>query len=207
MEIKTLIVGDMGANCYLTWCRESKDALVIDPGGDAATILRAIKESDLTVKYIVNTHGHLDHIGANAELHSVLNCPIAVGKRDQGMLTDARENLSLHVGQPMVSPAPELLLEEGDKLEFGQCTLAVLDTPGHTPGGICLYGHEVLFSGDTLFQYSIGRSDLPGGNQSTLLTSISTKLMTLPDGTRVLPGHGPETSIGEERVHNPWIKG
>ncbi len=207
METKTLIVGDLATNCYLAWCRDTKDALVIDPGGDAPVILKAIESLSLKVAYIVNTHGHLDHIGANSELHSALNCPIAIGNLDQGMLTDAGENLSYHVGPPMTSPAAEILLEHGDKLEFGRCTLEVLATPGHTRGGISLYGHGILFAGDTLFQRSIGRSDLPGGNQQQQLASIRTKLLTLPDATRVLPGHGPETTIGQERVHNPWLQG
>lgn len=207
MEIMRLNVGALGTNCYLAWCRESKEALVIDPGGDAKDILEAIQDLGLQVQYIVNTHGHLDHIGANGELHAALNCPIAIGKEDQGMLTSAQENLSQRVGQPITSPAAQLLLQERDELSFGSCSLRVLATPGHTRGGICLYGHGVLFAGDTLFQRSIGRWDLPGGNQQELLTSIKTKLLTLPDATRVLPGHGPETNIGEERLYNPWLQG
>lgn len=207
METETLIVGNLSTNCHLAWCRDSKEALIIDPGNDAGTILKAIQSLNLKVKYIVNTHGHLDHIGANGELHSALNCPIAIGNLDQGMLTDERENLSYHVGQPVISPAAEILLQQGDKLEFGQCTLVVLATPGHTQGGISLYGHGILFAGDTLFRRSIGRSDLPGGNQHQLLASIKSKLLTLPDATRVLSGHGAETTIGEERVHNPWLQG
>lgn len=207
MEITRMQVGALGTNCYLAWCRESKAALVIDPGADAETILATIKDLGLQVQYIVNTHGHLDHIGANSELHSALNCPIAIGREDQGMLTSAQENLSHHMGRPITSPAAQILLEDGDELDFGCCRLRVLATPGHTRGGISLYGHGVLFAGDTLFQRSIGRWDLPGGNQQELLTSIKTRLLTLPDTTRVLPGHGPETSIGEERVHNPWLQG
>jgi glyoxylase-like metal-dependent hydrolase (beta-lactamase superfamily II) len=161
----------------------------------------------LKVKYIVNTHGHLDHIGANREVHEFLKCPIAIGKADAPMLTDARLNFSNQYGQPLTSPEAELLLSQGDTISFGPCSLNVLSTPGHTQGGICLYGHGVLFSGDTLFQHSIGRSDFPGGSQKQLLNSINTKLLVLPDETRVLPGHGPETTIGEERVHNPWLQG
>lgn len=207
METKTLIVGSLSTNCYLAWCSDSNLALVIDPGGDGATILKAIESLNLKVKYIVNTHGHLDHIGANGQLQSALNCPIAIGNLDQGMLVDARENLSYHVGLTVHSPAAEILLQQGDKLGFGRCTLEVLATPGHTRGGISLYGHGVLFAGDTLFQRSIGRSDLPGGNQQQLLASIKVKLLALPNDTRVLSGHGPETTIGEERVHNPWLQG
>src|SRR5690554_83522 len=207
MKTKTLALGQMGTNCYLAWCPDTKEALVVDPGAEAEKILAEIEDLELKVKYIVNTHGHLDHIGANSALQQALHCPIAVGEDDATMLTDAQQNLSHQVGQPFTSPAAELLLNHGAKLEFGTCSLRVMATPGHTRGGIGLYGHATLFAGDTLFQGSIGRSDLPGGNQEQLLESIRTQFLTLPDETQVLPGHGPETTIGIERQSNPWLQG
>lgn len=207
MQIKKLEVGGMGTNCYLAWCAQSNQAIVIDPGAQPGIILRAIKELNLSVLYIVNTHGHLDHIGANRDLQTALNCPIVVGEADAYMLTDAKANLSQMLGQPITSPAAELLLQDGDELNFGSCSVVVLSTPGHTPGGIGLYGHGVLFAGDTLFQGSIGRSDLPGGRQKTLLDSIKTKFLTLSEDTRVMPGHGPDTTIGAEKKNNPWLQG
>lgn len=207
MDIRKLELGGMGTNCYLAWCPKSKAGLIIDPGFDPDTILKIIAELDLEIKYIVNTHGHLDHIGANRGVHNALGSPIAVGEADAPMLTDARQNLSYQAGLPLTSPEPQLLLGEGDEIKFGTCSLRVLSTPGHTPGGIGLYGHGTLFSGDTLFHSSIGRSDLPGGDHGTLLDSIRAQFLTLPDETRVMPGHGPETTIGAERKNNPWLQG
>lgn len=207
MEIKRLPLGSMGTNCYLAWCPKTLEGVVIDPGFDGETVLKFIEELSLQVKYIINTHGHLDHIGANRELQTALHCPIAIGAEDAPMLTDAMGNLSYHMRQPVTSPAAELLLQDGDCLEFGACILQVLATPGHTSGGISLYAPGVLFAGDTLFNRSVGRSDLPGGNQIQLLDSIVNKLLTLPDETRVLPGHGPESTVGEERMYNPWLQG
>ncbi|HOB34851.1 MAG: MBL fold metallo-hydrolase [Firmicutes bacterium] len=207
MEVKRLQVGDMATNCYLAWCPRSREAAVIDPGGSARQILEAIAELQLNVKYIVNTHGHLDHIGANAEVKEALKCPLAVGREDSAMLTDPRRNLSYQLGRPVVSPPPDILLEQGDVLELGDCRLEVLATPGHTPGGVSLYGCGLVFVGDTLFQRSIGRSDLPGGQHGQLLESIREKLLVLPPETRVLPGHGPGTTIGAEKAHNPWLQG
>ncbi len=123
------------------------------------------------------------------------------------MLTDAHYNLSNMMRNPVLSPAPQILLQEGDSLDFGACSLQVLSTPGHTPGGISLYGHGLLFCGDTLFKQSIGRSDLPGGDHSQLIHAIKTKLLPLPGETRVLPGHGPETTLVLEEASNPWLQG
>lgn len=205
MEYKTLPVGSMGTNCYLAWCPDTKEALVIDPGFEPQKILREIESLGLKVKYIINTHGHMDHIGGNQELHLALKAPIAISGEDAGMLTDPSLNLSGMVGNPISSPAPQHLLAEGDSIDFGDCSLQVLATPGHTPGGISLYGHGVLFSGDTLFKLSIGRGDLPGGNHNQLIASIKTKLLPLPGETKVLPGHGPDSSLAQEAVSNPWL--
>lgn len=207
MEYKILPVGSMGTNCYLAWCPESKEALVIDPGFEPQRILQEIEALGLEVKYIINTHGHLDHIGGNQELHAALKAPIAIGSEDAAMLTDPACNLSGMMRHPVSSPAAQHLLRDGDTIAFGHCSLQVLATPGHTPGGISLYGHGVLFCGDTLFKQSIGRSDLPGGNHQQLIASIKTKLLPLPGETKVLPGHGPASSLAQEAATNPWLQG
>lgn len=207
MEYKILPVGSMGTNCYLAWCPESKEALVIDPGFEPQRILQEIEALGLKVKYIINTHGHLDHIGGNGELHAALKVPIAIGREDACMLTDPAKNLSSMMRHPVSSPASTHLMADGDAIAFGNCSLQVLATPGHTPGGISLYGHGVLFCGDTLFKQSIGRSDLPGGNHQQLIASIKTKLLALPGDTAVLPGHGPGSTLAAEAATNPWLQG
>ncbi|MTI94975.1 MAG: MBL fold metallo-hydrolase [Firmicutes bacterium] len=207
MKVKTLVVGNMGVNCHLLWCPDTRAGIVIDPGGEADAIISAVEELGLDVQMIINTHGHLDHIGANAELVEHWQCPLSVGVDDAEMLPDPEQNLSANWGAPVISPKPERLLADGDKVRFGTCELTVISTPGHTRGGICLHGHQVLVAGDTLFQGSIGRSDLPGGDHQQLLASIKERLLTLPDDTRVLTGHGPETTIGRERADNPWLQG
>jgi glyoxylase-like metal-dependent hydrolase (beta-lactamase superfamily II) len=207
MEYRALTLGSMATNCYLAWCPESMEALVIDPGFEPDTVLKEIADLGLKVRYIVNTHGHIDHIGANRALHEALGAPIAIGREDGPMLADPRQNLSGFIGGALTSPAPQLLLDEGDSLEFGGSALQVLATPGHTPGGISLYGHGRLFCGDTLFCESIGRSDFPGGDHRLLLKSIREKLLPLPGETQVLPGHGPASTLAYEKANNPWLRG
>lgn len=207
MEYKVLILGDMSTNCYLVWCPPGKEAVVIDPGSQPERIQAEVKALGLSVKYIINTHGHVDHIGGNEELQAAWGAPIAIGSADASMLTDARNNLSFFVGEMVMSPAPQVLLRDGDSLHFGACSLKVLDTPGHTPGGISLYGQGLLFCGDTLFNESIGRSDLPGGDHRLLLKSIKEKLLPLPGDTLVLPGHGPASTLAREKEQNPWLQG
>ena len=206
MNFKCFSLGDIATNCYLAWCAKDKEAVVIDPGFEAREIPQEIEALGLKVRYIINTHGHFDHIGGNSQLHSLLGAPIAVSSEDAGMLSDPHANLSHMVGLNVLSPPPLLLLQDGDILSFGACSLKVLSTPGHTPGGISLYGHGLLFSGDTLFKESIGRASFPGGNYRQLLKSIQSKLMTLPAETKVLPGHGPLSTLAWEKAHNDWIR-
>jgi len=205
MKVKALQVGAWGVNCYLVWCPETREALVIDPGQEPEEIARELEKEQLKPLLVVNTHGHLDHIGGNRYISMHYNCPIAIGAGDEEMLTDPKKNYSAQYGQPITSPAAAGLLKDGQKLIFGRCQLQVIATPGHSPGGICLYGQGILLSGDTLFARSIGRSDLPGGSQTQLIATIKEKLMILPGETRVLPGHGPETTIAAEAKDNPWL--
>jgi len=205
---KTLVVGDLQANCYLVGCEETQEAVVIDPGGSEEVVLRMIREAGVKVTAIVNTHGHCDHIGANFRLHEATGAQIAIHELDAALLTDAvRNGSALFYAVPMISPPADRLLHDGDVIEIGERTMTVLHTPGHSPGGISLLLDECVFTGDTLFRASIGRTDLPGGSYETLMRSVRERLMTLDDEMRVYPGHGEASTIGWERRNNPWVIG
>ena len=206
--LETLVVGDLQANCYLVGCEESQEAVVIDPGGSEEAVLRMIREAEVRVTAIVNTHGHCDHIGANRRLREVTGAQIAIHELEATFLTNATLNGSaFFYATPMISPPPDRLLRDGNRIEIGVRTMTVLHTPGHSPGGISLVLDECVFTGDTLFRASIGRTDLPGGSYETLMHSIRERLMALDDGMRVYPGHGEASTIGWERRHNPWVIG
>ncbi len=208
LAIQTLVVGPLQTNCYLVSCTKMKEAVVIDPGDEAPRILREIKKAGLSLRLIVNTHAHFDHVGANGPLHEATGAPIAIHSQDAEALTLPVAIFGLTFKEP-VSPPAERLLEDGEEIAVGEETLQVLYTPGHTPGGISLYHilRPAVFSGDALFQMGIGRTDLPGGDTETLERSIRTRLFTLPDTTVVYPGHGPVTRIGAERARNPYVGG
>lgn len=206
MHLEVLEVGPAAANCYLVICQETGQAAVIDPGGEPERILAAIEKRGANVQYIINTHGHADHIAANAAVKEATGAPILIHTGDAPYLTDTRKSLLLYLGQDKAGPPADRLLREGDIITVGKgVTLEVLHTPGHTPGGICLKGDGFVFTGDTLFAGSIGRTDFPGGSFSTLINSIRDKLLALEDSIRVYPGHGPETTIGVERATNPFL--
>ncbi|MDD4599794.1 hypothetical protein SDC9_30273 [bioreactor metagenome] len=199
-------LGHLGANCFLLYCEKSLEAAVIDPGGDPTEVLAVIAREKLTVKYIINTHGHADHIAGNEKLKQATGAAILIHAADAEMLTSARHNLSIYIGNSIQFEPADLLLKDGDVIRFGSVELKVIHTPGHTPGGICLLANGVLFSGDTLFHESIGRTDFPGGSYSALIQNIKEKLLSIPDTTKVFPGHGSETSIGWERRMNQFIQ-
>ncbi|TGE37868.1 MBL fold metallo-hydrolase [Desulfosporosinus fructosivorans] len=199
-------MGAMGANCYIFACPESKKAVIIDPGAEGKRIHRWVVEKGLTVDYILLTHGHVDHIGAVDELRVLLgNVLVGIHAGDAGMLTDGMKNLSSLMGRGLVLQSADLLLQDGQEIAVGNEKLKVIATPGHSPGCVCFLSNEGLFSGDTLFAGSIGRTDFPGGSLDQLLKGVKDKLMILPDDTRVFPGHGEETSIGEEKRDNPYL--
>ena len=205
MEILVLPVGPIETNCYIVF-DESKEALVIDPGAEGRNIFQEIEKYGLKVKYIVNTHGHGDHIGANQKLKELTGARILIHELDGPMLTDGAKNLSIYMGKNICQPAADRLLKDGDFFEVGKMHFTVLHTPGHTRGSICLLASDVCFSGDTLFDGSIGRTDLPGGSYSELINSVKTKLFTLDDKIVVYPGHGPDTTIGREKAYNPFFR-
>lgn len=199
-------MGPMGANCYLYTCMETKKAVIIDPGAEGKKIYRWISEKGVKVDYILLTHGHIDHIGAVDELKELLgDVQVGIHEGDATMLTDGRRNLSGYMGQNLVQKKADILLQDGQELMVGNQRLKVISTPGHSLGGVCFLCTEALFSGDTLFAGSIGRTDFPGGSMDQLLDGVKKKLLILPENTRVLPGHGEETSIGEEKRDNPFL--
>lgn len=205
MQVRTLAVGPLGTNCFVVWDEATLEGVVIDPGGEAARILRTIEELGLAIRFVINTHGHGDHILANSELREATGAPLCIGEHDAPLLTDSQANLTAWAGLPYRAQPADRTLREGDEVSFGGVTLRVLDTPGHTPGGISLIGPGCVFAGDCLFESSIGRTDFPGGSHQQLLDSIRTKLFPLPDDTIVYTGHGPATTIGHEKEYNPFL--
>ena len=204
---KKLVVGLFASNCYIVGCEATKEGMIIDPGDGAKQILKNVEDLGLDIKFIVLTHSHIDHIGAVKKVKEVTGAEVAIHTDDAESLPKRGGSLGAIFGIIYPSPpSPDRQLRDADSLEIGELHFSVLHTPGHTPGGICLLGQEVVFSGDTLFNYGIGRTDLSGGSYSQLMDSIHTKLMVLPDDTVVYPGHGPDTTIGAERRGNPFLQ-
>ncbi|MBT8172298.1 MBL fold metallo-hydrolase, partial [Candidatus Bathyarchaeota archaeon] len=185
-------VGYLSTNCYIVSCEESQEAVIIDPGleteKEAEIILSFINENDLKIKYIINTHGHPDHISGNAYMKQVTGAPILIHENHMGKANQDRK------------------LCEGDEIKVGNFKLVVIHTPGHTKSGICLLGDSVVFTGDTLFAGSIGRTDFPGGSFQQIINSIKTKLLILPESFKVYPGHESFSTIGNEKKHNPFLQ-
>ncbi|WP_376792288.1 MBL fold metallo-hydrolase [Thermoflexus sp.] len=204
--LRVLTVGPLATNCYIVACPETREAVIIDPGWDAQQILAVVRTLDLKVRYVVNTHAHWDHIGANGAVISATGAQLALHPGDLPLLR-AKGGADWWAIPVPPSPPPDLELADGETLSVGTLQFHVLFTPGHTPGHISLYEPEMgaVFDGDVLFARGIGRTDLPGGNYETLMRSIREKLLSLPDETRVYPGHGSWTTIGEERVANPFL--
>lgn len=206
MIVKKLEVGMFASNCFIVGDEESKEGMIIDPGADARAILDSIKTLDLKIKLIVLTHSHMDHIGALAEVKQATGAPIAIHQEEADSLKRPQFRMMM-APFAKASPPAEVLLKEGDTITIGKISFKVLHTPGHTPGGISLYTKGIVFTGDTLFNFGIGRADFPGSDYDQELKSISEKLMTLPDNTKVCPGHGPDSTIGVERRGNPFLDG
>ncbi len=206
MIIKELAVGPLMANCIILGCEKTKEAVVIDPGDETERILWSLADLELKVKYIINTHGHFDHVGGNREMKDATGADILIHALDAPMLSQLSASAAAFGLSSEDSPPPDQTVEDGDTLSFGNITLKVIHTPGHSPGGISLYTNGNVFVGDTLFAGSIGRTDLPGGDYDTLISSIQKKLFVLGDDVRVFSGHGPETTIGRERRYNPFVR-
>lgn len=206
MIIKGMAVGPIMANCFILGCEETREAAVIDPGDEADRILVALADASLTVKYILNTHGHFDHVGGNRRLKEVTGAELMIHALDVPMLSSLSASAAAWGMSVEDSPPPDRTLSDGDILSFGDITLSVLHTPGHTPGGVSFYTNGAVFVGDTLFMGSIGRTDFPGGDYDTLISAIHTKLFALDDAVVAYTGHGPETTIGREKRTNPFAR-
>ena len=204
MIIQSLVVGPIMANCFIIGCEKTRKAAVIDPGDESSRILMKLAEQKLTVEYIINTHGHFDHVGANRKLKEATGAKLIIHALDQSMLKVLSETSAAFGLSVENSPPPDQTVQDGDIIQFGEIILTVLHTPGHTPGGISLHTDGVVFVGDTLFAGSIGRTDFPGGDFDTLISSIKNKLYSLGDQVIVYTGHGPETTIGREKRSNPF---
>ncbi|MGB2804130.1 MAG: MBL fold metallo-hydrolase [Candidatus Zixiibacteriota bacterium] len=207
MILKTLVVGLLETNCYILGDEKTKDAVVIDPGADFEEIDRQLRTLELKVKYIVLTHGHFDHTGALAQLKKATGAEALIHAEDSPMLSPTGQAQPFLMDSGADPCAADRTLRDGDKIRFGENRLEVLHTPGHTPGGISLVTDRMIFTGDTLFCGSVGRTDLAGGSLQQLIDSIKRKLLPRGDDCLIYPGHGPASSIGEERKHNPFLAG
>jgi glyoxylase-like metal-dependent hydrolase (beta-lactamase superfamily II) len=205
MFLETLVTGVLDVNTYIIGCKETNEGAVIDPGGREAEILEILEEENLELKYIINTHGHLDHSVGNSYLKEKTNAPIVIHAEDAIMLIIPQDPLlSLMLHEYTMIPA-DIELQDGEVIKVGNIELQVIHTPGHTPGGMCLITKDIIFTGDTLFAGGIGRTDLVGGSYKTLVQSIKDKLMVLDGRLKVLPGHGVATTIKRERESNPFL--
>ncbi len=187
--LKKMAVGQLQANCYILGCNKTNEGMVIDPGGDAPFIAREIADAGLKIIKIVLTHGHFDHTDGAVELRDITNAPVLIHSLDA----------------PSLNFAPDESLSDGQVFNIGSYAISVIHTPGHSPGGVCLYAPGAVFTGDTLFAGSIGRTDFPGGDHHSLIQGVMKKIFPLGDDLRVYPGHGPGSTIGNERSNNPFF--
>jgi len=201
MIIKKLVVGPLENNCYSIADEITKETLVIDPGDEPDRILELINENNFKVKYILCTHAHLDHVGAVPDIKKETGAKIVIHRDEYEIYKRASEQAAIWGYELDPLPEPEIFISDGDKLEIGNLKLEVLHTPGHSPGGICLYGEGILITGDTLFAGSVGRTDFYGGDIEKLKRSFK-RLISLSNKVKILPGHGPESTIGKEKESN-----
>ena len=208
MIIRPLVVGEsIMENTYIVGSEETKECVIIDPGAEADRILEEVESLGLTVKYILNTHGHGDHIGAVADVKEATGATYGIHEADVELLRRDRQWMTLMIPGSKEPPDPDIFVKDGDVFNLGDVELTAIETPGHTKGGVCYYGGGAVFTGDTLFQGSVGRFDTPEGDGRQLILGIFTKIMTLSADTKVYPGHGPDTSIAREKLTNPFLSG
>ena len=201
MEIRKVVAGIYGANCYIIMDNNTKEAVVLDPGGDVDDIIKAIDTIGAKVKYIFLTHGHLDHTSGVEELKAITKAVVCMSKADDDLITEGE-----HLFGPLIEGGADKLLKQGDIIKISGLGFTCIDTPGHTPGGMCFLIENCVFTGDTLFAGSIGRTDFAGGDFNTIITSIKSKLLSLPEDTIVYPGHGPCSTINNEKLKNPFLQ-
>lgn len=206
MKIKSMEVGPIGTNCYVVINEKNNQGVVIDPGGSAKDIIALLQRENISVQAIFITHGHMDHIGGLAEVKEFTKAPVYVSKEDAPMLTNPHSNLAAFMGTEINCPPADKNYGQGDEVEVAGLKFKVLATPGHTPGGVCLYCEDYVFCGDTVFCESVGRTDFPGGSYPQIVESIKTKILVLPLETHLLPGHGPATTVDWEKRRNPFLQ-
>lgn len=205
MIVENLTVGPLQANCYIAASEQTGAGVIVDPGGDAELIRHAIRSRKANIEWILLTHAHFDHVGALNGVRRAVAAPVAMHRAELPNLREAARAaslLGLHIEQPA---DPERFLQDGETVDGKGYSVQVVHTPGHTTGGVCFYVDDVLFSGDTVLASSVGRTDFPGGSHSQLIDSIRSKILTLPSETRILPGHGPATTVGDEKILNPFL--
>ena len=205
MKIENIVVGQLQVNCFISYDEDSLEAMVVDPGDEPDKIIKFIEDRKLTVSRIVCTHAHFDHIGAVRRLKEKTGAPVMIHKGDADIYMRADKQGTLwgfHIEQP---PEPDIFVNDGDEIAVGRSRFKVLHTPGHSPGGICLYGEGVIFTGDTIFAGSVGRTDFPGGSVTDLKRSFS-EIISMPPETRIFPGHGPLTTVKREKKYNFFVQ-
>ena len=206
MIVERLPLGVYAANCYIVMCEDTKEAMIVDLGGEPEEIIKKSKELGFNINCIALTHGHGDHIAGIPGLLNLVKCPVYIHEKDEEMLLDPKLNLTTTMSTNEISIKPDKLLKDGDVLKVGNLIIEVIHTPGHTMGGISLKVENYLITGVTLFRGSIGRTDLYGGSYDTIIESINNKLLTHSDETIILPGHGAATKVGIEKITNPFVK-
>jgi hydroxyacylglutathione hydrolase len=208
MFLESMTIGMLATNCYIVAPDKRSPAVVIDPAGDVKAIVSRLRKAELECVGILCTHGHADHTAGVGPLSDAVGAPVYIHEADAGALAGVRAKIMGLAGGVMATrPSQVLYIDDGDHVEAGDLTLEVLHTPGHTTGGVSFYLPGYLFCGDLIFQGSIGRTDLRGGSLQALLGAVKDKVWDLPDDTRILPGHGPETTLGEEKRRNPFLQG
>lgn len=209
MIVERLVVGPFESNCWILGCEKTREGVVIDPGDDAERILQVVNRHSLSLKYAIQTHAHLDHISATAAIQVETGAEVLIHEAEQLLLDNLSAQASLFGLPAPAAPTVNGYIREGDKISFAEYTLSVIETPGHSPGGISLKlegPEKLLFTGDALFQGSIGRTDLMGGSYSQLVDSIREKLFPLDDDTVIHPGHGESSTLGAEKRLNPFLR-
>ena len=206
MKYEMIIVGPLETNCYLVYCEETLECAIVDPGADPEKIILQVSSRKLEPVILINTHGHVDHVGANKDIKEKYDIPLCIHSSDSKMLGNIlATTMGLFLGAKK-SPEPDKFIDEGDTIPIGNSHLKVIHTPGHSPGSVSLSGDGFLLSGDLLFCGGVGRTDLHGGSWRVLEDSIRNRIFTFPDDTIVLPGHGPATTVGQEKLANPFIR-
>ena len=205
MKYEVIVVGALETNCYLVSCHETQECAVVDPAAEADKIFALIAKKELKPVVILNTHGHIDHIGANRDMKERFGIPLRIHSLDGHMLGNEQQSELSFFLQAKSSPPADSFFKDGEKIKIGSSSLQVLHTPGHSPGSVSFIGDSFVLSGDTLFCGGVGRTDLPGGNWEEMENSLKNKILTLPEEMVVLPGHGPSTFVGQEKNTNPFI--